>query len=319
MIVVLCLANSPQSHLHVGGVFCSLTPTSDICFLAQVVEVTIKYNTLPLIIHLLSPHPSLRMLVDLAILIGQATRIRRIVRALIKGNPRGAVNTSLQVYTPNEERFLGYLNLDHLAELITQQARKLGDREDHLTGMIECTSAVGPARSWFKKLSPRIIDSFSDLSRLFVSNFMSCKVRQKNASHLFTVHMKDGENLKDYVRQFNQAVLEVEDPARGEAVHSTRPQRSRSSYIVPNKGKRQEFPLSLPNGAYILHQVILGMVTLGKVEHPFIVRNVSHVAHRFLLGIVPSTGHHFSHIESKAPKKRLQAKDVPNRVELSLL
>ncbi|GFS43495.1 hypothetical protein Acr_00g0085480 [Actinidia rufa] len=69
----------------------------------------------------------------------------------------------------------------------------------------------GPARARFQKLSPRTIDSFGDVSRLFVANFMSCRVRQKNASHLFTVHQKDGESLKDYVKRFNEAVLEVED------------------------------------------------------------------------------------------------------------
>ena len=42
---------------------------------------------------------------------------------------------------------------------------------------------------------------------------MSYKVKQKNASHLFTVHQKDGESLKEYVKRFNQAVLEVEDPS----------------------------------------------------------------------------------------------------------
>ncbi|GFZ18385.1 hypothetical protein Acr_27g0001240 [Actinidia rufa] len=68
----------------------------------------------------------------------------------------------------------------------------------------------GSTRSWFRKLPPRTIDSFGDLSRLFVSNFISCRVRKKNASHLFTVHQKDGKSLKDYVKQFNQAVLEVE-------------------------------------------------------------------------------------------------------------
>ena len=67
-------------------------------------------------------------------------------------------------------------------------------------------------RSWFRELSPRTIDSFGDLSRLFVANFMSYRVRQKNASHLFTVYQKDGKSLKDYVKRFNQAVLEVEDP-----------------------------------------------------------------------------------------------------------
>lgn len=41
---------------------------------------------------------------------------------------------------------------------------------------------------------------------------MSCRVKQKNASHLFIDHQKNEESLKDYIRQFNQAILEVEDP-----------------------------------------------------------------------------------------------------------
>ncbi|GFS38923.1 hypothetical protein Acr_00g0060220 [Actinidia rufa] len=71
----------------------------------------------------------------------------------------------------------------------------------------------GPARSWFRKLSPGTIDSFGELSRLFVANFMSCRNRQKNASYLFTVHQKETESLKDFVKRFNQAILEVEDPS----------------------------------------------------------------------------------------------------------
>ncbi|GFS44258.1 hypothetical protein Acr_00g0089400 [Actinidia rufa] len=71
----------------------------------------------------------------------------------------------------------------------------------------------GPARSWFRKLSLGTIDSFGDLSRLFVANFMSCRNRQKNASHLFTIHQKEAESLKDFVNRFNQAILEVEDPS----------------------------------------------------------------------------------------------------------
>ncbi|GFY86953.1 hypothetical protein Acr_05g0005920 [Actinidia rufa] len=71
----------------------------------------------------------------------------------------------------------------------------------------------GPAKSWFRKLSPGTVDSFGKLSRLFVANFMSCRNRQKNASHLFTVHQKETESLKDFVKRFNQAVLDVEDPS----------------------------------------------------------------------------------------------------------
>ena len=71
----------------------------------------------------------------------------------------------------------------------------------------------GSARSWFRKLSLGTIDSFDDLSRLFITNFMSCRVRQKNIFHLFTVHQKEIERLKDYVKSFNQSFLEVENPS----------------------------------------------------------------------------------------------------------
>ena len=56
--------------------------------------------------------------------------------------------------------------------------------------MYKAFSAIlnGSKRSWFRKLSPRAIDSFKNLSRLFVANFMSCRIRKKNTSHLFIVH-----------------------------------------------------------------------------------------------------------------------------------
>ena len=73
--------------------------------------------------------------------------------------------------------------------------------------------AEGPNEIMVQKLSPRTIDLFDDLSRVFIATFMSCRVRQKNTSHLFTVHQKETENLKDYVKRFNQAILEVEDPS----------------------------------------------------------------------------------------------------------
>ena len=67
----------------------------------------------------------------------------------------------------------------------------------------------GSARSCFKKLSPKV----SDLSRIFIANFMSCRGKQNNASHLFIIHQKDRESLKDCVRRFNKAVLEEDDPS----------------------------------------------------------------------------------------------------------
>ncbi|GFS33070.1 hypothetical protein Acr_00g0026170 [Actinidia rufa] len=71
----------------------------------------------------------------------------------------------------------------------------------------------GSARTWFRKLPLGTIDSFGNLSKLFVANFISCRDRQKNASHPFIVHQKEAKSLKDYIKRFNQAVLEVEYPS----------------------------------------------------------------------------------------------------------
>ncbi|GFY98880.1 hypothetical protein Acr_13g0002810 [Actinidia rufa] len=40
------------------------------------------------------------------------------------------------------------------------------------------------ARSWLRKLPLGTINSFGDLNKLFVANFMSCRVRKKNVSYL---------------------------------------------------------------------------------------------------------------------------------------
>ncbi|GFS29767.1 hypothetical protein Acr_00g0008310 [Actinidia rufa] len=66
------------------------------------------------------------------------------------------------------------------------------------------------------------LDSYKSLMLLQgYSDEVMCKtfsatlkgIKQKNASHLFTIHQKEMEHLKDYVKRFTQAILEVEDPS----------------------------------------------------------------------------------------------------------
>ncbi|GFZ01038.1 hypothetical protein Acr_14g0006730 [Actinidia rufa] len=87
-----------------------------------------------------------------------------------------------------------------------------------------------------QKAAPRTIDSFGDLSRLFVANFISCRIRPKNASHLFTVHQKEIERLRDYVKRFNQVVLEVEDPS-DKVVIMAKMEELRSSLLFDSLSK----------------------------------------------------------------------------------
>ncbi|GFY86848.1 hypothetical protein Acr_05g0004870 [Actinidia rufa] len=64
------------------------------------------------------------------------------------------------------------------------------------------------------------LDSYKSLMSLQgCSDEVMCKAFSatlkgpKNASHLFTIHQKETESLKDFVKRFNQAILEVEDPS----------------------------------------------------------------------------------------------------------
>ena len=90
--------------------------------------------------------------------------------------------------------------MDHLD--LYKNLMTLQEYSDEMMCKVFSATVKGSTRSWFRKLFSRTIDSFGDLSRLFVINFMSCKVKQKNASHIFTIHQKDGESLKDYTKHF---------------------------------------------------------------------------------------------------------------------
>ncbi|GFY91372.1 hypothetical protein Acr_07g0015680 [Actinidia rufa] len=128
---------------------------------------------------------------------------KRILRARISSKFK--LPTQLGIYEGKTDP------MDHLDSY--KSLMSLQGCSDEIMCKAFSATLKGPARSWFQKLSPGTIDSFGDLSRLFVANFMSCTNRQKNASHLFTIHQKENESLKEFVKRFNQAILEVEDPS----------------------------------------------------------------------------------------------------------
>ncbi|GFZ21347.1 hypothetical protein Acr_29g0005090 [Actinidia rufa] len=71
-----------------------------------------------------------KYVIDLAVLSDRAIKIRRIVIVLVMDIQQGAVSSSRQVYTPDEEGVLVYLSLG-----------RLGGMGDHLVGMTEYTDA----------------------------------------------------------------------------------------------------------------------------------------------------------------------------------
>ncbi|XP_062162024.1 uncharacterized protein LOC133869068 [Alnus glutinosa] len=66
-------------------------------------------------------------------------------------------------------------------------------------------------RDWFQKLPPGSITSFEDLGRKFITQFLVWCKRKKPFGQLMAMRQKGDESLKDYVIQFNQAKLMVDN------------------------------------------------------------------------------------------------------------
>ncbi|KAK4386075.1 hypothetical protein Sango_2478100 [Sesamum angolense] len=71
------------------------------------------------------------------------------------------------------------------------------------------TTLAGKSMTWFNQLPSGTIDSFEQLSQLFLHHLAINKRYPKTASYLFTVIQREHESLRDYVQRFSEAVLEV--------------------------------------------------------------------------------------------------------------
>ncbi|XP_058068535.1 uncharacterized protein LOC131217612 [Magnolia sinica] len=69
----------------------------------------------------------------------------------------------------------------------------------------------GSGRSWYRHLKAKSISSFAELSKLFLTQFISGKKSRKPTTHLFTLKQGNKESLKDFITRFNEEALLVED------------------------------------------------------------------------------------------------------------
>lgn len=69
----------------------------------------------------------------------------------------------------------------------------------------------GLAHAWFGRLKPGFIDSFLDLSKQFVSHFISARSYWKPVTHLLNIKQEREESLRNYITRFNKEALQVDD------------------------------------------------------------------------------------------------------------
>ena len=72
------------------------------------------------------------------------------------------------------------------------------------------TSLQGQALSWFHRLPPNSVDNFRDLSEAFVGQYLCSARHKQNISTLQNIKMQENESLRELVKRFGQAVLQVE-------------------------------------------------------------------------------------------------------------
>ncbi|GJT06152.1 putative reverse transcriptase domain-containing protein [Tanacetum coccineum] len=61
---------------------------------------------------------------------------------------------------------------------------------------------TGSARVWFDDLSPESIDSYDDLKKAFLENYLQQKKCIKDPIELHNIKQRDGESTKDFVRRY---------------------------------------------------------------------------------------------------------------------
>ncbi|XP_073285001.1 uncharacterized protein [Primulina huaijiensis] len=71
------------------------------------------------------------------------------------------------------------------------------------------TTLVGPAQRWFDLLPPHSITSFREFSTVFMNQYATSKRYLKTSLGLFNVKQSDADSLRDFIKRFNDAALEV--------------------------------------------------------------------------------------------------------------
>ena len=74
----------------------------------------------------------------------------------------------------------------------------------------------GVASDWFYTLTHYSLHNFEEVTKVFLTQYVSRRVAKKNNHHFFTVKMRQGDDLKSYISYFQSQLVKV--PNCGENV-----------------------------------------------------------------------------------------------------
>ncbi|RVX23898.1 hypothetical protein CK203_000656 [Vitis vinifera] len=99
-------------------------------------------------------------------------------------------------------------SFDHIIHY--QQLMTLDIGNDALLCKVFPASLQGQTLSWFHRLPPNSVDNFKDLSEAFVGQYLCSARHKQNISTLQNIKIRDIRILREFVKRFGQAVLQVE-------------------------------------------------------------------------------------------------------------
>ncbi|XP_059597878.1 uncharacterized protein LOC132254885 [Vitis vinifera] len=116
--------------------------------------------------------------------------------------PRGFIVPKFSTYDGSSDPF------DHIMHY--RQLMTLNIGNDVLLCKVFPANLQGQALSWFHRLPPNSVDNFKDLSEAFVGQYLCSARHKQNISTLQNIKMQENESLREFVKRFGQAVLQVE-------------------------------------------------------------------------------------------------------------
>ena len=116
--------------------------------------------------------------------------------------PRGFLVLKFSTYDGSSDPF------DHIMHY--RQLMTLDIGNDALLCKVFPASLQGQALSWFHCLPPNSVGNFRDLSEAFVGQYLCSARHKQNINTLQNIKMQDNESLREFVKRFGQAKLQVE-------------------------------------------------------------------------------------------------------------
>ncbi|RVW62167.1 hypothetical protein CK203_062585 [Vitis vinifera] len=116
--------------------------------------------------------------------------------------PRGFLVPKFSTYDGSNDPF------DHIMHY--RQLMTLDIGNDTLLCKVFPASLQGQALSWFHRLPPNSVGNFRDLLEAFVGQYLCSARHKQNINTLQNIKMQDNESLREFVKRFGQAILQVE-------------------------------------------------------------------------------------------------------------